>query len=75
MEHPRIYLQVGENEVSWCEHRVNDDDVEYVKAEPQERDEAVIASSFTCPSCATEFTVTAVPEVAKEVLIEGDAAE
>ena len=45
MEHPRIYLQVEENEVSWCDHRVHDTDVEYVRAEPREREDAVIATS------------------------------
>ena len=75
MTHARIYLQVDESpEVSWCEHRVHDSDIEYVLATPGDREAAVLASSFTCPSCATEFTVTAVP-VVQEVLIEGAAPE
>ena len=74
MAHARIYLQVDETDVSWCEHRVHDSDVEYVIANPGERAEAVIASNFSCPACSTEFTVTAVP-VVKEILVEGAAPE
>lgn len=49
MTHPRIYLQVGDTAVTWCEHRVHDSDVEYVIADPGERAPAVIASNFSCP--------------------------
>lgn len=63
MSHARIYLQVDETEVSWCEHRVHDTDVEYVRADTPDRAEAVVATTFSCPGCATEYTITAtVPE-------------
>ncbi len=66
MSHARIYLQVKETPSTWCEHRVHDDDVEYVRTEAPERAEAVVATSFACPGCKTEYTLTAaVP--AKEV--------
>lgn len=66
MSHARIYLQVGDAAPTWCEHRIHDSDVEYVRSEPPERAEAVVATSFSCPGCATEYTLTAsVPEPEK----------
>ena len=59
MKHARIYLQVEETDVSWCEHRVHDSDVEYVIADATQRAEAVQASSYPCPGCGTEFIITA----------------
>ena len=74
MTYARIYLQVEETEVSWCEHRVNDSDVEYVMADPTQRAEAVQAATYTCPGCRTEFIITAqVQEL--EVLVEGGVPE
>ena len=29
----KIYLQTNHEPVTWCEHRVNDDDIEYVLSE------------------------------------------
>lgn len=68
MSHARIYLQVDETEVSWCEHRVHDSDVEYVIADPGEIQKVALASEFSCPGCGTEFTVTA---TVKEALVVG----
>lgn len=72
MSHARIYLQVDETEVSWCEHRVHDSDVEYVIADPGELRKVTMASEFSCPGCGTEFAVTA---SVKEVLVEGGVPE
>lgn len=68
MSHARIYLQVDETEVSWCQHRVHDSDVEYILADPGKLQKVELASEFSCPGCGTEFAVTA---AVKEVLVVG----
>ena len=67
MSHARIYLQVGGDPPTWCEHRVHDSDVAYVRTEAPERAEAVVATSFACPGCKTEYTLTAAVPSKEEV--------
>lgn len=33
MEHKRIWLQMEDDPPTWCQHRVNPDDIEYVRVD------------------------------------------
>ena len=55
--HKRIWLQ-QEGETTWCQDKINDDDIEYVLATPPQSPEAKQYSYWWCHNCKTEVDNT-----------------
>jgi hypothetical protein len=71
METPnKIYLCEGLDEITWCEDRVDDEDVEYIKTSLIAK-EVPVDVPFNDVLCATPMTLEEVVEKAAKHLPEG----